>query len=638
MFLVGITGEDLAPNGNFENRDRGWRGYSNFVKGEEVKDWQLEIDKGRAVIIGRDSQPQSRVGFRSVPIPLEQEISSGKTGVYRLSISWRGKDIHRSGAYYILTGDNGLFRQGEIKGPAGAFSEKQTAFFPLTRLDVLNDPSLLIYIFHDGQGVLEVKEISLSLFGTGTENLEKRDIRMKLIPIPEREDIARGIVVQDNDDLEQNFGSFFDYNSNANLLPGELRFLPASASRKGINIRCGFHIEPRTTAFSWVHGVAKDIPFWLNPVKQIDDADVILAEGKDSDTPPLPELPSNRGVYLYYYGDFRYGGTEEDLEHDRKELKLIRDAGFTGLCVQDDYGMDYGEWKKSGKIDPGFLLKIAELYRNTDFPSPPVFGLFTGIDKGRIMWKGSEKDMRRYLSSVNSSLKEVEKILGKANLWVAPVDEPNDEERFEYVRDILPLWREHLDFPVMITCNWKTAGRINGPENLWLGAGDYPSFEKAETRGANGFYRSIDSHISPLRFRYLAGVHSWASGMPNQAYWHYMDISGNAQSDLDGIKADFLCVHPESDLTTPVLSMPFVELREGIMDLRLLCALEENSKAPENPASKKIREFLREIRNSVLPTEREYPPWNDPEAFEDLRTRGIFLWREFHKKSKTSPR
>lgn len=619
---------ELVPNPYFWEGNKGWLKYSNFAKGDEVENWDVIFKRENTRITGNDCQPQSRVGFRSEAIPIIHPITPGKTTIYKLHIVWRGKGVHRSGVYFILQDKWGkLYRYGEITGPAGDFKHDEIAYFHIPYEDHIQKTYLLLYVFHDGIGTLVVKRVSVTVvIPEEDENL----ISIENLPERKLNAIAKQVILKDPQLQPEKRIPFSPVDKDVSpLLPGERRFFLRTSdhvSTQVMKILGKYRIANRDVARFWNYGVAYSIPFWLEPVQDLQEAKVIEAEGADIALPPLPPLPKNKNAYLYYYGDYRYGKKASDLEHDRAEMKFIRECGFTGLCIQDNYEMDYGIWMQKKKMSSEHLTTMTLCYQDAGFPSPMIFGILGGLDKGRVTWKGDEVLMGKYLDEIKPHFTKAGKILGEGGIWIAPIDEPNDAPRRGAAEKLLPLWKKTFSAPLMITCNWKTSGFLKDSAKLWVGAGDYPSFDALKKRGINGFYSGIDSHESPLKFRYLAGVHAWASGLESQAYWNYCDVSGGVESDLDGKQADFLCVDPGTDPGKPVQSLPFIALREGLMDLRLLCALEEASRKMRNKDAAEIRDYLEEVRNSVLPTDRLTTDWDEVAKFEAFRNKAVLLW------------
>ena len=624
--------EELVSNSLFDKSASGWLKYSNFVNGDEIRDWSVWFEEGKGIILGSDCQPQSRIGFRSREIALPNPGSRENPQIFRLCVEWEGLDIHRCGIYFILQ-DNWqkIFRYGEILGPAGNFARAETAYFQVPQKDFIHKPFLLLYMFHDGIGKLVVKKISV----TRIEPEQHGDIlSLETAPNRKRLPLKKQLVVKEpKESLLRRlpFGTL--KSAGAPLLPGEIRFLSVCSdnfSTQGMKILGRYKIAFRNVAQFWDYGVAKSVPFFLEPVKKGEKADVIKATGISKNLPPLPPLPENYHAYLYYYGDYRYGKSNQDFIHDHAEMKFICKSGFTGLCLQDNYEMDFGEWLKNKKTTNIHLVKMTKPYMDAGFSSPLVFGLLGGLDKGRVTWKGSIPDMKSYLSEIQPHFVMARKILGHTGLWIAPVDEPNQEPRTKYAKALLPLWKETFNVPLMITCNWKTAGKLGNADKIWVGAGDYPSFEVARKRGICGFYAGLDSGEHPLRFRRMSGVHAWASGLSSQAYWNFCDVQGSADSGLDGKQGDFLCVLPESDPSNPAISLHFAALHEGLMDLRLLFAMEKLWNEKHDQLGKAPGFYISHLKDRILPTDRITKDWDEPKDFDEFRNQGVTLWINAH--------
>lgn len=629
-----FSAPDIMPsNHDFLNGGEGWKRYENFVMGDRILKWNLIFESGKAIIRGSDCQPQSRVGFRSEMIPLNPDPGKG-VHIYRLSVKWKGEKIHRPGIYFILLSKDGeVFKQGEIRGPGGDFDENETCWFQVTPKDAIHDPSLLVYVFTDGAGVLYVDEVSVKFSGAGKKEMSDDDAILKIRKTETDDSFPFDSILTVERESENLFSRFPGERELSNpLLPGEYRFMlnnDTITSPGSIRIINGYSMKKRESSRFRQFGVAHLIPFWLIPESDPEKWDVIEVTAPTTSTlPGLPPLPDDLSSYFYYYGDYRFGDSEEDLKHDLAEMKMLRESGITGLCIQDDYELGYGGWKDHNKMNSNHLTAISQAYSQAGFDDPLVYGLFAGLDKGRITWDKNAKQFESYLDDLITPLKAAEKNLGAGKLWLAPVDEPNDEERRNLTKETLPLWLEKIPYDLMITCNWKTAGELPKKErlNLWCGFGDFPSFEKARERGISGQYGGLDSYNPPLMTRDLAGIRFWASGMSSQAWWHFCDVSESAETGLDGKKEDYLCIDPESDPERPIISLPFVAVREGLMDLRLLSALNDYSKNHNNPLAKEINAFLDQTRSDAPPTDREINSRNNSEYFHDMRTKMVELW------------
>lgn len=648
---------ELLPNSDFSAGPRGWVRYSNFSLADEIPDWTLDFRSGQAVIESRECQPQARIGLHSEPAPLAAPAPDEPAPVYRLQVAWSGTRIHKSSILICLVARDGkLIRSGDIRGPGDEFDETRTVYFPADREtpEKSASESLLIYVFQDGGGVLRVNRVSLvrvpSSFiernhsgklpaspGAGprllltdmsaaektTAPLSSASRHPKLVVTPQHETKA---------------SSFFPPMESPFLLRGEQRHFAVKPDTSAATLPASarpLSIESRDVAVCWEFGSAERIPFWLTPTGNARKPSVVSVCAQDAGLPALPPLPSSRSAYLFYWGHTRYGKKRSDEHADMAELRLIRELGFTGVCAQDDYGLDYALWLKSGALKGDFLTTFSRMYKETGFASPLVFGIYGGLDKGREAWtETDEVPMRKYLDRIKPAVSSAASVLAPAGIRIWPVDEPNAPQRRRLTRQLLPYWSETLRLPLLTTCNWQTAGVLSGLTGCWTGAGDYPSFEAAKSRGIQGFYCSIVPPANPLEYRWLAGVHAWASGLSSQAYWHFSAVSGSPESDLDGKGPDYLCLKPGSDpASTPSLSLSVIEISEGLQDLRLLCALE--SLPADSTVAGKAQSFLAEVRRSAPPTDRLPHAWRTPLQFEAFRSRAARLWAESRQSSQS---
>lgn len=589
------------PDPGLEQGVKFLRPYSNFGKGDPVVGWQTRFDKGAITITAADRQPLSRVGMRTLPIPLG-------AGDYVVRIKAKGQGIARSGFYAIVVDANERkLTEQEFIGPGGDFDREFEMVVTVQPTQAKEGTGLIVYAFHDGQGTLTISRLSVT---------ESRDLarlaapQRKVAPIFHRVSLSEPL-----------FPVSFTPAGEA-LLPGERRFLMGEgASRHAI--------EQRPVALAWEMGIEAPTPFWVAPLA--DDAQVTTgtvvvhrAVGADADgVEPLPPLPADRGLYLFYYGAYRYGKKPRDLERDRRELTRLREDGVTGIGFWDDYGLDFHKFQEGKPMDGAYLVKMAELYRELGFTSPMLYSFFGGLDRGRVGWKsGSEEEMRRYLEAVKPFFVEARAKLGDIPLWACPADEPDDTERQPLAIKLSHLWPEVMPGPMFVTTNWQTARRLAPNTQRMLGAGSLPSFDAARKLGIAASYCSLDANVDPLRYRYISGVYAFASGTPKHAYWHAESIAGKITSDLDGHMPDFIARQSGSDRMT----IMYAQALEGLMDLRLLCALEARATAG-GPHAAEIAAFLEAIRSSVPPTDRLSAPWDSPGHYQTTFSEARRLWR-----------
>ncbi len=636
---LSTAAREIIPNASFDQGKTGWLRYFNYRDGGEVKGWNLEFTGGAARITGADRRPGSRVGFRSSAIPLETLApGAAPAWAYRLEVEWKGRGVLRPAIYALLVDEReNLLRQSEFFGPAGDFAQTERfTFLPPESPGPDRSLALMVYVFHDGAGELVVDRVSLTQVklppdaapGAGAPALLVEPFRSpkgrKKLPV------GRILV----EPAVPAAAAFYDalpsaYSGAAALLGGERRFLAGNAAvlRSGQVSSLGtFRLAERDVARAWDFGVARRVPFWLTPAPDAapGTTTVVLARGASGGAAgALAPLPADYHLYLYYYGNFRYGGKPADLEHDRAQWRWLRSMGVTGLVVQDNYGLDYGRWKEGKPLDSTFLVEIAGAYKQAGFSSPLVFGLLGGLDKGRVLWSGSEADMDAYLQALAPHIERARVILGEGRLWIAPVDEANDPERRQAAIRLTPLWKKRLAAPLMFTCAWATAQELDAKEKLWVGAGDYPDFAAAAGRGVAGFYTGLSGGEPPLRYRWLAGLHTWAGGFRSQAYWHFCDVRGTAASDLDDAQEDFLCVDPAAaDPANPPFTAPFAALLEGVEDLRLLLALETRA-ARGGRGAGEIRAFLARLRAACPPSDRLPAQWDELKEFQAFRSEAV---------------
>jgi hypothetical protein len=308
-------------------------------------------------------------------------------------------------------------------------------------------------------------------------------------------------------------------------------------------------------------------------------------------------------------------------------LAKLRDDGITGIGFWDDYGLDIHRMQEGKPLDGAYLVTMAETYRKTGFTSPMFFWVLGGLERGRTAWKsGSEEEMRLYLETLKPWIAQAQEKLGDIPLWICPADEPDDVDRQALALKQATLWKAMMPVPNFNTTNWQTARRLNGNSKLVVGSGSIPSFEKAAELDIAMSYCSLDAYMAPLRYRYLAGVYTWASGIPMQGYWHAESIAGKITSDLDGHMIDFVARETSGDR----LGVCYAQLLNGTMDLRLLCALEEKA-SNDAPNAAEIAAFLKKVKADVMPTDRLAAPWDDPAHYESVFAEARQLWQAAEK-------
>lgn len=578
--LAGLLDQNLTENHDI------WRPYAFSAFSAQKPNPDVDIQSGRFVSKSPSRIPGVRLGFRTIPITFSRQPIQAH--VYRLAATFDTENIERAGAYVILTDKNEkVVRQEEWLISQSELVNGFTGYFTDAPEAGPTEGACLIYFFHDGGGEFALRDVRIE---NVTDAVALKD----------------GIAI-----LEESNRSLPFPAQTGSLLAGERRWFTNPA---------GDHIlTPRTVALSWEFGVGAAIPFYLE--SSTDSGNVTLVEGMDT-AAPLPGLPKDYSVYLHYYGSYRYGNKTSDLISDSAELKAIHSAGITGIAFWDDYGLDYTAWKDDGNLDDDYLLQVTGLYSEAGFTSPMVYYVFAGLDRGRVAWKSSNaEEMREYCRALLPALKKAEAIVGEGNLIVVPVDEPDGFERAPAAKQLAAIWEEEIPFPTGVTCNWEFARTGKSFDHKWVGVGDYPSFQEARDAGVTGIYTGIDDNVPPLRFRYLAGVYAWATGLKSQGYWHFQSISGDPDNSLDDRKPDFICVDPEG---RP--SLPYIQIQEGVQDLRLLLALETSE-------SLAAESFLASIRHTVTTGPTAPAEWSMPNQFEDLRHSGTELLTKLHQES-----
>ncbi|MBX3730358.1 MAG: glycosyltransferase family 4 protein [Candidatus Sumerlaeia bacterium] len=581
-----------------------WRPYHNFGKAFPVENWKATIGADRMVVTGSQRQPQARVGVRSLPITLPADDSMA-------TVRLRGHDVARSGAYAILvdSGDRAL-RQIEWVGPGGTFELDVELPVTIQPEDKSHAPSLILYVFHDGQGRLEVDSVSVCALTAervgSPAGRRGKAIGHTLTLAPS------GVALP----FPAQVGS---------LLPGERRHRLLGADEVLAPQSAGLAIVERPIALSWEMAVARHTPFWLTPSSESRSASVVV-EDRSSESGPdaLPPFPADRHAYVYYYGSYRFDKKAPNRERDRSSLQAVRAAGFTGVGFWDDYGLDFHRWKEGKALDATYLLEMSRLYGELGFRSPMMYSVFAGLDRGRVGWTSGDADeMRGYLIALRPHLEQARAILGETPLWVHAVDEPDDATRQDLAVRMAPLWADVMGEPMVVTANWHTARRLAGQARLLVGAGDYPSAEAFAETGVVGIYTSADAVAPPLRHRLVAGLHAWACGASAQAWWHWNAVAGSLESDLDGHAPDFILAHPDSIESTVALS----QVAEGLQDWRLLLAL-ESLVAGGRDEDGRIGAYLTGLRGRVPHGDRLAAPWDTGDSFSQELETARQLWRD----------
>ena len=593
---------ELFPDPTLQEPQKHVRSYHNFGKSDPIIGWIGSVEPGRVRAESKDREPGARIGMRTLPIPMG-------TGDYRARLSVSARGVLRSGFYAILvSGDEQeLFQTQEIFGPAGDFDRDIDLYITVQPEHARKKAALLLYAFHDGGGSMDLKGVSLvEAEGTERSIAPRRTIK----PLFHQLRLSEPL-----------FGAPFRP-ADDSLLPGERRY--ASAATSGTLYR----LSNRDVAASWEMGIVAPTPYWLDPIETAGEEMEVVGLREGAAAPgvePLPPLPADRNAYLFYYGAYRYGKKARDLKRDLSEFQALRGQGITGLAFWDDYGLDFHSFLDGKPLDGSYMVEMAKLYREAGFTAPMLFTLFGGIERGRVAWKSADEgEMREYLEQVRPWIDQTRAVLGEVELWVCPVDEPDDLDRQSRAMRVANLWPTVMgDTPMFATVNWQSARRLGSSVKLIAGAGSIPDFAEARKLGIAGGYCSLDSMLPPLTYRWLGGVYTWASGNRLQAYWHHESIAGRLASDIDGHMPDYLARNPETGGPT----VAFSQLQEGLMDLRLLLALEQ--RAATNPdAAQRISPFLEDLRARALPTDRLAAPWDVPETYHQVLQQARLLWRE----------
>lgn len=614
--LAAPAAENLLKNGDFAAGMAGWKPYAIFPGDKKLEKFTNEASEGRAVIEGTESRPQARVGVRTEAISLAAFSEAAKPLVVRVAWSWKGIGLHRTGVYLNLADAAGnLVRQAEVLGNSGSFDEKREEYLFLDNAALAKKPSLILYFFHDGLGRLEIDDVSVTpqdspapgklvndSFAAKTTLVLPKRAELEVLPFPKA-------------------------TADFPLLAGEQRFVETTGTATLANTVASLKIAPRTVSLHREYLVGVTRPFWL---KKAPAASASVAKVKGTAGPALPELPADRHFYLFYWGKIRFSKMERDQLRDIGELKFLRESGVTGLVIQDNYEMDFCKWRKGGKLDGSQFIAFAKVYKEAGFRSPLILGLFAGLDRElKCFAAGDEPKLAEYFAAMKPILDEARGILGgdpMLGFW--PVDEPNTPERLELALLAIPEYRKGLGELIVVPGSWPTANAIGAQAKPWIGAGDMPSLNALEGSPIAGTYLGLDGFKSSLDVRRIAGVQTWATGAKSQAYWHAAAVAKSQSSDFDGRMGDFLMIDPSSPLTAITISTHFAALQEGIMDWRLLLALE--AAAPKAPAATKakIETFLAALKSDMPFSDRSDTRWATPEQFEKFRREAQGLYRE----------
>lgn len=605
---------ELIRNGDFSEGEVGWHRYEVVPKGEQAPEWRLSIRDGRATVSGSRCVPQARVGFRSEAFELPREAEGTTTGLL-LTVQWSGTDVHRSGLYFLTVDPaGGVVLNGEHYGPSGDFSETVTIPLLVPKATAPAGSRMMVYAFHDGIGELTVDRFSLvALPQEGIHGYRRgRDAARLLAAFsPPITEVDGWIPELTADALE-------------GLLPGERRLYRNTNNSISIsdNFRTRrFSWSPRETAISRPYHSVQERPFWLTP----DPEGALVEVERTTSGQTLPELPADHHARIYFWGAWRYGKKAVDLERDRAELAFLAAQGFTGVCFQDDYGLDLFNVQKRAPLNPRYLNTALDLYIEVGFRSSPMYLLSGGMDIGHIKLRSGDREtVTQHLQLALPHLEAARTRLGERGLLVSIVDEPNTEARRELASMALPIWNEQFGREgLVVTGNWQVAGDFSKLARTWVGAGDFPDGNAIAERQVAGFYKALDTSMDPLVVRRLAGLHAWASGLREQAWWHANMVNESPRSDLDGKFAEFFLINPESPPAALVGSIQLAMLREGIQDWRLLLALEAKAKRHEP-----TRQWLDALKARIPLTDRVDGRWASPADFEVFRREATVLWRQ----------
>lgn len=612
------AGANLVPNGNFRREGEGWKRYIACASAErDITDWSLEFRDGAAIITGNDCQPQGRVGFRSEPISLAS-LDFKSTLTLHLEFQWEGKYIHRGGMYInAMRGLGSKILGNELTAPTGDFSQKVIMPLLLDGTRLTPRDSLILYFFHDGIGELKIRDVSLRL--SRADDGWRTGLDAAQIPavfMPPLKDVSGYFPKATADALKL-------------LLNGEKRlFLIKDETPPKNNFAIkSYNWRARQISPLRDFAVVQERPFWLKPASDDKNAPLCEIELKDpSAALSLPPLPDDYNVYLYYWGRNRYGKTLADLEKDEEELAFIKTCGFTGICFQDDYGLDFRDWIKGAPLNPLYLRTIAKSYDKLAFRSPMMFAFTSGVELGDETIESTHtKTAFEYFKRASPFFEDVRSQL-KGRLLLGVADEPNDARRMERAKKNLPHWTKLFGRDsLVIPGTWKVALHLGEWASPWVGAGDYPDFASLRKTRISGFYKVADAHIHPLVMRRIAGLHAWAGGFRTQVYWHYAMAVKNKDSDLDGKAPDVLLVDPDSREAEKIRTIPMAQIMEGLQDLRLLFALEALAASKEQGASE-VQEFLERLRARIPAGDQADSRWDEPEEFETFRQEGARLW------------
>lgn len=608
---------NLLQNGDFSRGEEGWGRYEVFPNSDPVRTWNYSIAAGEARIVGQDHQLNARVGIRSNGTTLALNEAEQR-GVFEVSFRWRGEGVHRCGAFVILMdGKKEALLQAEEVGPTGDFDSTVTMPLLVPRGQLKPGGMMRLYFFQDGKGTLTISEAAIQR-REGTEGAG-----WKL----EKDRFGKNTLVEAARPRER--FPLPEADSLAAMLPGERRLY---ALPKGFAVPTGFdaaffRTEERRCAVQRAFTTVRPIAFWLLPEPDAAKATHVELTPKQETGVVLPALPAGRDVMMYFWGESRFGKKKSDVDQDRAAMRYLRSLGVTGLAVQDNYGLDFDRLKVGKLLDGTNVKRMAELYVEAEFTSPMMYLMACGMDRGSVNLRlGDAAGVQAQIKDADPFLREAATILGPRGLHLGIVDEPHEEKRRALAAEALVHWGEKYGADRLVTTgNWKTLEVLKGKTRRWIGAGDYPSYAAVQEAGIEGFYRAVEPRADSLQVRRMAGLHAWASRIPSQAYWHTSAIAGKGDTDLDGKYEDFQFIRWDAASGGHQSSLFMRQLQEGVQDLRLLLALEERAeRLPEAAA------FLTALRARIPVSDRPTPAWDDPAAFEAVRSEAVRLLRKTH--------
>ncbi|MCX6906921.1 MAG: DUF4091 domain-containing protein, partial [Verrucomicrobia bacterium] len=332
---------------------------------------------------------------------------------------------------------------------------------------------------------------------------------------------------------------------------------------------------------------------------------LVTADGERWETPrrlevlPFTLAPTERVVGMYWHDQ---AGEPELLD---RQVRDMVEHGMRAVTISRSPKVSNVDGKLV--VDANELLAFLQRLRRLGLTGPiPYNNSFEGL----LQRAFPQGDFDRLYVELIRELKQVSNQPDALKLLYYPVDEiGNADERGRRAHDLCALIAKVPGATSYITVNNYAAGEKWGDTfDIWCGNIEY-TVEQERRLLARGkrYLRYGSAYLNDCRkARNSCGFGFYRRPAEAMYYWHYQYPVGDPFNDFDGNARDWCAAYPGPD-GTPIPTMDWESLREGVDDLRYITTLKQLAAraGKGNAAQKQAAAKARAELATVLATDEE---------------------------------